>query len=34
MLTGHRPPAVFLDHGGLETAKDRSQVNWNEAHRL
>ena len=32
MLTGHRPPVVFLDHGGSETAKDRSRVNWNEAH--
>ncbi|KAL4077685.1 P-loop containing nucleoside triphosphate hydrolase protein [Scleroderma citrinum] len=32
MLTGHRPPVVFLDHGGSETTKDRSRVNWNEAH--
>ncbi|KIJ60439.1 hypothetical protein HYDPIDRAFT_98653 [Hydnomerulius pinastri MD-312] len=31
-LTGHRPSMVFLDHGGSETAKDRSRVNWNEAH--
>ncbi|KAF8553618.1 P-loop containing nucleoside triphosphate hydrolase protein [Imleria badia] len=31
-LTGHSSPVVFLDHGGSETAKDRSRVNWNEAH--
>lgn len=31
-LTGHRGAVVFLDHGGSETAKDRSRVNWNEAH--
>jgi len=31
-LTGHRGSVVFLDHGGSETAKDRSRVNWNEAH--
>lgn len=30
--TGHRGSVVFLDHGGSETAKDRSRVNWNEAH--
>lgn len=30
-LTGHQRPIVFLDHGGSETAKDRSRVNWNEA---
>ena len=30
--TGHRMPVVFLDHGGSETAKDRSRVNCNEAH--
>lgn len=28
----HRPSVVFLDHGGSETVKDRSRVNWNEAH--
>lgn len=31
-LTGHQLPVVFVDHGGSETAKDRSRVNWNEAH--
>ncbi|KAI6118101.1 P-loop containing nucleoside triphosphate hydrolase protein [Pisolithus sp. B1] len=31
-LTGRRPSVVFLDHGGSEAAKDRSRVNWNEAH--
>ena len=31
-LTGDRRPVVFLDHGGAESAKDRSRVNWNEAH--
>lgn len=30
--TGCRPSVVFLDHGGSEMAKDRSRVNWNEAH--
>ncbi|KAG6370711.1 P-loop containing nucleoside triphosphate hydrolase protein [Boletus reticuloceps] len=30
-LTGYQMPVVFLDHGGSETAKDRSRVNWNEA---
>ncbi|KAI6013193.1 P-loop containing nucleoside triphosphate hydrolase protein [Pisolithus microcarpus] len=30
--TGRRPSVVFLDHGGSEMAKDRSRVNWNEAH--
>ncbi|KAF9238389.1 P-loop containing nucleoside triphosphate hydrolase protein [Melanogaster broomeanus] len=32
ILTGHRPSVVFLDHGGSETAKDRSRVNRNEAY--
>jgi superfamily I DNA and/or RNA helicase len=32
ILTGHRPSVVFIDHGGAETLKDRSRVNWNEAH--
>ncbi|KAG2035496.1 P-loop containing nucleoside triphosphate hydrolase protein [Suillus americanus] len=32
VLTGHRPSVVFIDHGGAETLKDRSRVNWNEAH--
>lgn len=27
-----RPSVVFLDHVGNESAKDRSKVNWNEAH--
>ncbi|KDQ54482.1 hypothetical protein JAAARDRAFT_135529 [Jaapia argillacea MUCL 33604] len=31
-VTGHRPSVVFLDHPGSETMKDRSRVNWNEAH--
>jgi len=31
-LSGDRRSVVFLDHGGSETAKDRSRVNWNEAH--
>ncbi|KIK92239.1 hypothetical protein PAXRUDRAFT_830143 [Paxillus rubicundulus Ve08.2h10] len=31
-LTGQRASVVFLDHGGSETTKDRSRVNWNEAH--
>lgn len=31
-LTGHQMSVAFLDHGGSETAKDRSRVNWNEAH--
>lgn len=30
--TGHQIPVVFLDHGGSETVKDRSRVNWNEAY--
>jgi len=30
--TGHRPSVVFIDHAGSETSKDRSRVNWNEAH--
>lgn len=30
--TGNRPSLIFLDHGGSESAKDRSRVNWNEAH--
>lgn len=30
--TGYRGSVVFLDHAGSETAKDRSRVNWNEAH--
>ena len=28
----HRPSVVFLDHVGSESKKDRSRVNWNEAH--
>ncbi|KAG2152811.1 P-loop containing nucleoside triphosphate hydrolase protein [Suillus clintonianus] len=32
VLTGHRPSVVFIDHGGAETYKDRSRVNWNEAY--
>ena len=28
----HRPSVVFLDHVGSESMKDRSRVNWNEAH--
>ncbi|OAX35034.1 P-loop containing nucleoside triphosphate hydrolase protein [Rhizopogon vinicolor AM-OR11-026] len=31
-LTGLRPSVVFIDHAGSETSKDRSRVNWNEAH--
>lgn len=27
-----RPSVIFLDHGGNESAKDKSRVNWNEAH--
>lgn len=27
-----RPSVVFLDHVGAESMKDRSRVNWNEAH--
>ncbi|KAF9785941.1 P-loop containing nucleoside triphosphate hydrolase protein [Thelephora terrestris] len=30
--TGNRPSLIFLDHAGSESAKDRSRVNWNEAH--
>ncbi|KAA1474060.1 P-loop containing nucleoside triphosphate hydrolase protein [Dentipellis sp. KUC8613] len=30
--TGHTPSVVFLDHGGAESFKDRSRVNWTEAH--
>lgn len=30
--TGNRPSLIFLDHTGSESAKDRSRVNWNEAH--
>jgi superfamily I DNA and/or RNA helicase len=30
--TGHRPPVIFLDHAGIESFKDRSRVNYNEAH--
>ncbi|KAK0236890.1 P-loop containing nucleoside triphosphate hydrolase protein [Armillaria nabsnona] len=29
---GDRPSVVFLDHAGEESSKDRSRVNWNEAH--
>ncbi|KAG7447300.1 P-loop containing nucleoside triphosphate hydrolase protein [Guyanagaster necrorhizus] len=29
---GQRPSVVFLDHAGAESSKDRSRVNWNEAH--
>lgn len=28
----HKPSIVFLDHVGTESKKDRSRVNWNEAH--
>lgn len=28
----HKPSVVFLDHVGSESKKDRSRVNWNEAH--
>ena len=31
-VTGHRPSVVFLDHDGYESFKDRSRVNWSEAH--
>ncbi|PSS22633.1 hypothetical protein PHLCEN_2v3060 [Hermanssonia centrifuga] len=27
-----RPSVIFLDHVGAESMKDRSRVNWNEAH--
>ncbi|KIL60706.1 hypothetical protein M378DRAFT_193589 [Amanita muscaria Koide BX008] len=27
-----RPPVIFLDHGGIESLKDRSRVNHHEAH--
>ena len=30
--TGNRPSLIFLDHAGSESIKDRSRVNWNEAH--
>lgn len=30
--TGNRPSLIFLDHAGSESVKDRSRVNWNEAH--
>ncbi|KAF8627603.1 hypothetical protein AX17_006174 [Amanita inopinata Kibby_2008] len=30
--TGHRPSVIFLDHAGVESLKDRSRVNHNEAH--
>jgi superfamily I DNA and/or RNA helicase len=30
--TGSRPSVIFLDHAGLESTKDRSRVNLNEAH--
>ena len=30
--TGRRPSLIFLDHAGSESMKDRSRVNWNEAH--
>ena len=30
--TGNRPSLIFLDHAGSESFKDRSRVNWNEAH--
>lgn len=30
--TGNRPSLIFLDHAGSESLKDRSRVNWNEAH--
>lgn len=30
--TGSRPSLIFLDHAGSESTKDRSRVNWNEAH--
>jgi len=31
-VTGNRPSLIFLDHAGSESIKDRSRVNWNEAH--
>lgn len=31
-VTGNRPSLIFLDHAGSESTKDRSRVNWNEAH--
>ena len=31
-VTGRRPSLIFLDHTGSESIKDRSRVNWNEAH--
>lgn len=31
-VTGSRPSLIFLDHAGSESIKDRSRVNWNEAH--
>jgi len=31
-VTGNRPSVIFLNHGGSESMKDRSRVNWNEAH--
>ncbi|KAI0063306.1 P-loop containing nucleoside triphosphate hydrolase protein [Artomyces pyxidatus] len=30
--TGHRPSVVFLDHTGSESPKNRSKVNWTDAH--
>jgi superfamily I DNA and/or RNA helicase len=30
--TGHQPSLIFLDHNGNESMRDRSRVNWNEAH--
>ncbi|KAF8621479.1 hypothetical protein AX15_007769 [Amanita polypyramis BW_CC] len=30
--TGLRPSMIFLDHAGIESLKDRSRVNHNEAH--
>lgn len=29
-VTGHFPSAIFLDHGGLESRRNRSLVNHNE----
>ncbi len=31
-LKGMRNSVVFIDHAGAESMKDRSRVNWNEAH--
>ncbi|KAF9050818.1 P-loop containing nucleoside triphosphate hydrolase protein [Hymenopellis radicata] len=31
-LNGMRNSVVFIDHAGAESMKDRSRVNWNEAH--